>query len=96
MFFCRGELDEGNGDAYGSRLPFALSALAFFGQIAWEGRSGGWGTALVVAFVVLVVVIALTGAYSLNQSAVRSRLEPRRQELETLLASLKDETPAAN
>jgi len=75
-------------------LPLALSILAFLGQVAWQVRSGGWLTALVVAFVVLVAVIALAGAYSLNQNAVRSELVPRRRELETLLASLRDETPA--
>jgi hypothetical protein len=76
-------------------LPLALSALAFFGQIAWLGRSGGWLTALVVAFVVLVVVIVLAGAYALNQRAVRTGLEPRRRELEALLMSLNDESAVA-
>jgi len=75
-------------------LPLALSSLAFFGQIAWLGRSGGWGTALMVAFVVLIAVIALASAYRLNQNAIRSELVPRRQELEALLASLNDETAA--
>jgi hypothetical protein len=77
-------------------LPIALSTLAFFGQIGWLGRSGGWLTVLVVAFVVLVAVIVLAAVYSLNQNAVRSELEPRRQELEALLMSLKDEIPSSN
>ena len=77
-------------------LPLALSVLAFFGQIAWLGQSNGWLTALVVTFVVLVVVIALAGAYALNQNAVRTQLEPRRRELEALLTSLNDETPVAS
>jgi hypothetical protein len=38
---------------------------------------------------VLVVVLLYRGIYRLNQWAVRKSLEPRRQELETLLASLK-------
>ena len=33
--------------------------------------------------------------YWLNQYAVRAELEPRRQELATLLASLDDEAPTA-
>jgi hypothetical protein len=77
-------------------LPPALSILAFFGQIAWEIRAGGWLAALVVALVVLVGVVVFGAVYRLNQDAVRSELEPRREELEALLASLKDETPAAN
>ena len=77
-------------------LPIALPVLAFFGQMAWLVRSGGWWTAPVVALLVLPAVIALAAAYRLNQDAVRSELEPRRQELETLLMSLQDETPAAN
>jgi hypothetical protein len=73
-------------------LPLALSMLAFLGQVAWGARSGGWLAALVAA----VVVIVFTGVYWLNQYAVRSALEPRRQELEALLTSLKDEMPAVS
>ena len=73
-------------------LPPALSILAFFAQIAWEIRSGGWLTALVVAALVAIVATALAAVYWLNQNAVRLQLEPRRQELEALLASLNDET----
>jgi hypothetical protein len=73
-------------------LPVGLPMLAFLGQVGWEGRSGGWLTALVVAGMVIVVIIVLAGVYRLNQYAVRSELEPRRQELEALLMGLKDET----
>lgn len=75
-------------------LPLALSMLAFLAQVAWEGRAGGWLAALAIAPVVVVVVIVFACVYWLNQFAVRSALEPRRQELEALLTSLKDETPA--
>ena len=64
-------------------LPLALSALPFFGQVAWQERSGGWWTALGVSMVVALVVIVLAVIYWLNQYAVRSELEPRRRELET-------------
>jgi hypothetical protein len=77
-------------------LPFGLSFLAFFGQIAWLTRSGGWATALVIAGLAAVGVSILAYVYSLNQSAVRGELEPRRQELEALLRSLNDEAPAAS
>lgn len=77
-------------------LPFALSVLAFFGQVAWQERSGGWWTALAVSIVVAFGVIVFAGIYWLNQYAVSSELEPRRQELKTLLMSLKDEAPDAS
>jgi len=77
-------------------LPLALSCLAYIGQVAWQERSGGWLTALAVSEVVALVVIVFAGIYWLNQYAVRSALVPRRQELETLLMSLRDESPPAN
>lgn len=77
-------------------LPPGLSILAFFGQIAWETRAGGWQAALAVALMVVVLVVVYAGIYRLNQYAVRSGLEPRRQELQALLTSLQDETPAVS
>jgi hypothetical protein len=74
-------------------LPPGLSILAFFGQIAWETRAGGWWTVLGTAGLISVVFIVFAGVYRLNQAAVRAHLEPRRQELEALLKSLQDETP---
>jgi hypothetical protein len=77
-------------------LPLALSPLAFSCQVAWQERAGGWLTALVVSVVVALVAIVFAGVYWLNQFAVRSELEPRRRELETLLMSLEDETADAS
>ncbi len=77
-------------------LPLAFSSLAFFGQIAWLRRADGWSAALVVTFAALVVGVALGAAYRLNQNAVRCQLVLRRQELESLLISLNDETSAAS
>ena len=71
-------------------LPPGLAILAFFGQIAWVIRAGGWWVVLVVAGMTAVEVAIFGGVYWLNQRAVRSELEPRRQELQALLASLKD------
>ena len=76
-------------------LPVALSGMAFLGQISWLVRASGWLAALVVVLVVLVGVVTFAAIYRLNRDAIRSELEPRRQELETLLLSLNDETPAA-
>ncbi|MGP0067482.1 MAG: hypothetical protein ACLQGP_28290 [Isosphaeraceae bacterium] len=77
-------------------LPLALAILAFFGQGAWEQRAGGWWTALAVSLVLALVGGVFAGIYWVNQYAVRSGLEPRRRELESLLMSLEDETPGAS
>ena len=45
---------------------------------------------------VTIASILLAVVYRLNQSAVRTVLKPRRQELEALLTSLQDETPPAS
>jgi hypothetical protein len=74
-------------------LPLGLPPLAFFGQSAWAGRSGGWWTALAAALVAILLVVVLSSVYWINQVAAGSTLEPRRRELEALLASLKDEPP---
>jgi hypothetical protein len=76
-------------------LPIVLSCLAFFGQVAWLGRSDGWLTALAVGLVVLVAGMLVAGIYWLNQEAVRTDLEPRREELKALLGSLEGESPFA-
>ena len=77
-------------------LPPAISMLAFFSHIAWQARSGGWLTALCMAAVLAIVFGALAACYWFNQKAVRIQFEPRRRELETLLASLSDEPPVSS
>jgi hypothetical protein len=69
-------------------LPCTISVLAFFAHVAWLESRDLWGFLGPVLFVTVLYV----GIYYLNQYAVRSQLEPRRQELLALLASLKDET----
>jgi len=76
-------------------LPPSLAILAFFGQCAWYIRLGGWWGVLAIAGMVAVVTAIYGGVYWLNQHAVRSQLEPRRQELQALLAGLKDTAEAA-
>src|SRR5262249_6653928 len=71
-------------------LPRGLSFLAFCSQVAWHMRSGGRWTAFAVIDAVAVVAVVYAGIYQLNQYAVRAELEPRHQELEALLMSLKD------
>jgi hypothetical protein len=77
-------------------LPLAVPMLAFLGQVGWNTRSKGWSAAFAMTFVVAIVVTVLVFVYWINQYAVRNDLEPRRQELQALLASLKDEPPAAD
>jgi hypothetical protein len=77
-------------------LPIVLSCLAFFVQVAWLGRSDGWLTAAVFGCGVLVAAMVVAWAYWLNQEAVRSYLQPRREELKALLKSLEGESPFAS
>lgn len=74
-------------------LPMALALVAFVSQVGWKSRSGGWATVFAMMTVFAVVAVVFAVIYGVNQYAVRSELEPRRQELLTLLTSLKDETP---
>jgi hypothetical protein len=74
-------------------LPLAVAVLPFMGERAWEVRSGGWWAALYLAMGVAVISMVLAGVYWLNRTAVRSCLEPRRQELQALLLSLRDTFP---
>src|SRR5215212_5989958 len=73
-------------------LPFTIAILAFLAQHAWLNHSEFWPIALAFVPFVLFLVALYGFVYYLNQRAVRRELEPRRQELLTLLASLGDET----
>jgi hypothetical protein len=73
-------------------LPTSISALAFFVHVGWLSRPGGWSAAIGLMVVVGGAMSILAFVYYLNQYAVRSGLEPRRQELLTLLTSLGDES----
>lgn len=76
-------------------MPLAVPILAFFGQVALKDLFFGWLVVLPVILVIVPAVLVFACVYWLNQIAVRSELEPRRLELEKLLASLKEEPPAA-
>lgn len=74
-------------------LPPTLSITAFFAQISWQSREGGWLTALLFFVLLEGFVLALYGwIYVLNQRVVREQLLPRREELQKLRASLEQET----
>ena len=68
-------------------LPPSISILAFFFHVSWLKSNDTWD--VLVNFLILIVVFGFI--YWMNQRAVRRELEPRRQELLVLLASLQDE-----
>ncbi len=72
-------------------LPLALPCVAFLAHIAWKMRAVGWEGALVMLVTISVFGSIMGFVYWLNQKAVRCGLEPRRQELETLVSSLGDD-----
>ncbi|MFT5091760.1 MAG: CubicO group peptidase (beta-lactamase class C family) [Porticoccaceae bacterium] len=73
-------------------LPFSIAIMAFFLQVAWETSSNWWGFVVFSGGLGLFLLVAYWATYLINQRAVRVRLEPRRQDLLKLVASLEDET----
>lgn len=73
-------------------LPLTIPGLAFFAQVAWRNSQNWWQFAVGFALPALFVVAIDYLIYCLNQYAVRAQLEPRRQELLALLASLENES----
>jgi hypothetical protein len=75
-------------------LPLAVPMLAFFAHTFWRlSRGNVWEAAIATSFVTVVVGGVYTWICWINQKAVCSTLEPRRQELTSLLRSLSDEPP---
>lgn len=72
-------------------LPLALPMFAFFVQTSWNDFLSGWQSAIAFAVICGIVAVVFALVYWINQVAVRTQLEPRREELETLLGSLKEE-----
>ena len=70
-------------------LPFAAAVGIFIGHSALHARNPGFA-AMIAGVVALFVTLLYWGIYRLNQFAVRKSLEPRRQELETLLTGLEE------
>lgn len=71
--------------------PFCISLMAFFLQVAWNRSNDWWGFVLFAGAMGLFLFIIYGGTYRLNQRAVREQLEPRRQDLLRLIASLEGE-----
>lgn len=69
-------------------LPIAAALAIFFGHAAWRARPSGASAVMGALLGALLVGVLYWGIYWLNRVAVRKSLEPRRRELEELLASL--------
>jgi hypothetical protein len=77
-------------------LPFWIGCALFAGYLGFrtwgaQGLGWGWKTGMYALFVgcMLVPTAACYGAYWLNQRYIRTDLQPRKQELQTLLENLK-------
>jgi len=75
-------------------LPFWIGcvlAVGYCGVLAWGAQEEGWGwrTGVYPAGYVLAFTAFCYGVYRLNQYAIRTELQPRKQELQTLLENLK-------
>ncbi len=71
-------------------LPILIGLGGVIAQTVWSFRGQGLTTMITVGATYLITYGFTYGfVYWINQRAVRKQLDPRRQELETLLASLK-------
>jgi len=73
-------------------LPCTIGLFAFFTHVALLVSQSWLGAAGTAALPTLFVLVLYYFIYYINQHAVRTQLEPRRQELLALLASLDDDT----
>ena len=71
------------------QLPLIPGMVAFLCAVAWKLRDTGPVGLLLVLLVGILCALVFWGVYLLNQRGVTKTFEPRRVELETLLASLK-------
>jgi len=77
-------------------LPLNVPMLVFFTHTFWQLSKGNvWEAAIATSLGAVIVGGVSSWTYWINQKAVRSTLEPRRQELASLLRSLSDEPPLA-
>ncbi len=72
-------------------LPLTVPTLLFFGWCAWDTRGSLMDKFLYLLPLLGFVLAIDVGVYWLNQYAVRKGLEPRRKELEKLLAGFETE-----
>jgi Na+/proline symporter len=71
-------------------LPIAAALGISICYSTWHTRNSGFPAVIIWVISALLIVLVYWGIYWLNQFAVRKCLEPRRQELETLLTSLNE------
>src|ERR1017187_5143579 len=69
-------------------LPIQVGLGALICSVVWQVRHAGLAVILGLTRYAVVCGVLCWGVYKLNQYAVRKTLEPRQQELETLLSSL--------
>jgi phosphoglycerol transferase MdoB-like AlkP superfamily enzyme len=69
-------------------MPFTVALGISICHSAWLAQNPGFSAMIVWVISALFVALVYWGIYRLNQYAVRKSLEPRRQELDTLLAAL--------
>ncbi|TWU49753.1 serine hydrolase domain-containing protein [Rubripirellula reticaptiva] len=72
-------------------LPYAIPAMAFFLHVTWQAQTNWWNFLLLGGFFNLFLVVLHWVIYRVNQNAIRTQLEPRRQDLLKLVASLEDD-----
>lgn len=69
-------------------LPVCVGAVPLFLTISWRLRDAGWLMYFVVGSIATITALMAAWVYSLNQRCVQVEFQPRRRELEDLLASL--------
>lgn len=78
-------------------LPLGLPMVAFFADTFWRLSRGNIFEAFIAtSFITVVVGGVYIWIYWINQKAIRSSLEPRREELMSMLRSLSDEQPTCS
>jgi hypothetical protein len=75
-------------------LPLIPGVVVFLASVAWQSAGSGIVEQLVIAGVGLICAVTFWQVYRINLLEVTKRLEPRRRELEELLASLSSPPPA--
>ncbi len=73
-------------------LPFTVGISLFWGYEGWKARSNNPIGLIFIGGCFVGLIIIYTGVYCLNQYAVRKELLPRKQELESLLKMLTNDS----
>lgn len=73
-------------------LPYTVAIMAFFVHVSWQASSDWWEFFARVGGFGLLTLVVYGVTYLVNQSVVRLQLEPHRQELLNLVASLEDDS----